>query len=112
MFHSKIQSSEHPELPYMFRGVQLHPMVVASLVLQLFLFMPTLLNAPPFANLSLKVWQLSGLLASFIAIGTILGYVSQSFFHPIRFCRQHPVEIAITTILFVEMCLPAGGLSH
>jgi hypothetical protein len=96
----------------MVRGVQLHPMVVATLVLQLFLFIPILLNAPPFASLSPKVWQLSALATIFVAIGTILGYVSESLFHPLRFCRQHPVEIVITAIFFMELCFPAGNLSH
>jgi hypothetical protein len=95
----------------MFRGVQFHPMVVATLVLQLFLFTPILLNTHPFANLSPKVWQLSALFTSLVTIGTILGYVSESLFHPIRFCRQHPVEILISAIFFMELCLPAGNLS-
>lgn len=112
MAHSKIEDSENlPNLPYMFRGVQLHPSVVATLVVQLFLVVPTLFNATPFASLG-QIGPLAGLLTCFISIGTILGYVSQSLFHPLRFCRQHPVEIAITAIFFVELCFPASYLPH
>lgn len=97
-----------PTLLFVYRGVQLHPSIIAVLIAQFVLVLPALLQKPLFPGIPPKAWMLAWFLAAFISVPTAIAFVFQGLFKPVQFCKLRLIDLSITVTFLAELLLMPG----